>query len=51
MQEEQGISLEGHLCSSNRLVHAYCVLAVGALLVHNVYLQTNDNHRQSDLNH
>ena len=46
MQEEQCSSLEGHLCSSNRLVHAYCVLGVGALLVHNVYLQTNDNHRQ-----
>ena len=23
----------------------------GALLAHNVYLQTNDNHRQGDLNH
>jgi hypothetical protein len=33
MQEEQCISLEGHLCSSNRLVRAYCVLGVGALLV------------------
>ena len=32
-------------------MHAYCVLGVGALLVHNVYLQTNDNHRQGDLNH
>ena len=31
-------------------MHAFCVLDVGALLVHNVYLQTNDNHRQSDLN-
>ncbi len=51
MQEEQCSSLEGHLCSSNRLVHAYCVLGVGALPVHNVYLQTNDNHRQGDLNH
>ena len=51
MQEEQGSPLEGHFCSSNRLVRAYCVLGVGALLVHNVYLQTNDNHRQGDLNH
>ena len=51
MQEEQCSSLEGHFCSSNRLVRAYCVLGVGALLVHNVYLQTNDNHRQGDLNH
>ena len=51
MQEEQCSSLKGHLCSSNRLVRAYCVLGVGALLVHNVYLQTNDNHRQGDLNH
>ena len=42
MQEEQCSSLEGHFCSSNRLVRAYCVLGVGALLVHNVYLQTND---------
>ena len=32
-------------------MHAYCVLGVGALLAHNVYLQTNDNHWQSDLNH
>ena len=51
MQEEQCSSLEGHLCSTNQLVHAYCVLGVGALLVHNVYLQTSDNHRQGDLNH
>ena len=51
MQEEQGSSLEGHFCSSNQLVCAYCVLGVGALLVHNVCLQTNDNHRQGDLNH
>ena len=50
MHEEQCSSIEGHFCSSNRLVHAYCVLGVGALLVHNVYLQTNDNHRQGDLN-
>ena len=34
MHEEQCRSLEGHLCSSNRLVHAYCVLGVGALLAH-----------------
>ena len=51
MHKEQCSSLEGHFCSSNRLVRAYCVLGVGALLVHNVYLQTNDNHRQCDLNH
>ena len=51
MQEEQCSSLEGHFCSRNRLVHAYCVLGVGALLAHNVYLQTNDNHRQGDVNH
>ena len=51
MQEEQGSPFEGHFCSSNRLVRAYCVLGVGALLVHNVYLQTNDNHRQGDLHH
>lgn len=51
MHEEQCSSLEGHFCSSNRLVRAYCVLGVGALLAHNVYLQTNDNHRQGDLNH
>ena len=51
MPEEQRSSLEDHFCSSNCLVCAYCVLGVGALLVHNVYLQTNDNHRQGDLNH
>ena len=51
MHEEQGSPLEGHFCSSDQLVHAYCVLGVGALLVHNVYLQTNDNHRHCDLNH
>ena len=51
MQEEQCSSLEGHFCSSNQLVRAYCVLGVGALLGHNVCLQTNDNQRQSDLNH
>ena len=50
MLEEQCSSLEGHFCSSNQLVQAYCVLGVGALLAHNVYLQTNDNHRQGDLN-
>ena len=33
MQEEQGSPFEGHFCSSNRLVRAYCVLGVGALLV------------------
>ncbi len=43
--------LEGHFCSSNQLVCAYCLLGIGALLAHNVYLQTNDNHRQGDLNH
>ena len=32
-------------------MRAYCVLGVGALLDHNVYLQTNDDHRQGDLNH
>ena len=37
MHEEQCSSLEGHFCSSNRLVRAYCVLGVGALLVHNVF--------------
>ena len=51
MQEEQCSSLEGHFCSRNHLVCAYCVLGVGALLVQNVYLHTNDNHRPSDLNH
>ena len=51
MQEEQCSSLEGHFCSSNWLVHAYCVLGVSGLLAHNVYLQTNDNHRQDDLHH
>ena len=51
MQEEQCSTVEGHFCSSNRLVRAYCVLGVGALLAHNVYLQTNENHRQDDLNH
>ncbi len=30
---------------------AGCVLGVGALLAYNVDLQTNDNHRQGDLNH
>ena len=35
MHEEQCSSLEGHFCSSNRLVRAYCVLGVGALLAHN----------------
>ncbi len=50
MPEEQ-CSSKGHFCSSNWLVRAYCVLGVGALLVHNAYLQTNDNHRQGDLNH
>ncbi len=44
MQEEQCSSLEGHCCSSNQLVHAYCVLGVGALLA-------NNHHRQSDSNH
>ncbi len=44
------VAQEGHICSSNQLVHAYCILGVGALPAHNV-LQTNDNHRQSDLNH
>ncbi len=43
---KSGVALE-----SNRLVRAYCVLGVGALLGHNVYLQTNDNHRQGDSNH
>ena len=43
--------LEGQFCSSNRLVRAYCALGVGALLVHNDFLQTNDNHKHSDLNH
>ena len=33
MHEEQCSSLEGHFCSSNWLVCAYCVLGVGALLV------------------
>ncbi len=51
MHEEQCSSVEGHLCSSNQLVRAYCVLGVGAFLAHNVYLQTNDNHRQGDLHH
>ncbi len=51
MHEEQCSFLEGHFCSSNWLVRAYCILGVGALLAHNVYLQTIDNHRQSDLNH
>ncbi len=51
MQEEQCSFLEGHFCSSNLLVHAYCILGVGALLAHNDYLQTNDNHRRGDLNH
>ena len=45
MHEEQCSSLEGHFCSSNRLVRTYYVLGVGALLAHNVYLQTNDYHR------
>ena len=49
MQEEQCSSLEGHFCSRNRLVRAYCVLGVGALLCHNVCLQTNDNHRQGGI--
>ncbi len=48
---KSGVALKGHFYSSNQLVHAYCVLGVGALLVHDVYLQTNDNHWQSDLNH
>ncbi len=51
MQEEQCSSLYGCFCSRNLLVHAYCVLGVGALLAHNAYLQTNDNPRQGDLNH
>ncbi len=51
MPEEQCSSLEGHFFSSNWLVHAYYILGVGALLAHNVYLQTNDNHRHGDLNH
>ncbi len=51
MLEEQCSTLEGHFCSSNQLVSDYFVLGVDALLVHNVYLQTNDNHRQIDLNH
>ncbi len=51
MHEEQCSSLEGHFCSSNLLVLAYCVLGIGALLAHNVYLQTNDNHWQHYLNH
>ena len=46
MHEEQCSSFEGHFCSSDQLVHAYCVLGVGALMAHKVYLQTNDNHRQ-----
>ncbi len=48
MHKEQCSSLESHFCSSNQLAHAYYVLGVGALLVHNVCLQTNDNHRQSE---
>ncbi len=48
---KSSVALEGHFCSSNWLVHTYCVLDVGGLLAHNVALQTNDNHRQSDLNH
>ncbi len=48
---KSSVALEGLFCSSNQLVGAYCVFGVGALLVHNVYLQTNDNHRQGDLNH
>ncbi len=51
MPEEQCSSLKGHFCSSNQLVRAYCVLGVGALLAHNVYLQTNENHRQGNLNY
>ncbi len=35
MHEEQCSSLEGHFCSSNKLVPAYCFLCVGALLSHN----------------
>ncbi len=51
MHEEQCSSLDGHFCSSNQIVHVYCVLGVGALLAHNVYFQSNDNHRKGDLNH
>ena len=33
MLEEQCSSLEGHFCSSNQLVRAYCVLGFSALPV------------------
>ncbi len=45
------VTLGGHFCSNNQLMHAYCVLGVSTLLAHNVCLQTNDNHRQGDSNH
>ena len=51
MQEEQCSSLEGHFCSSNRLVRAYCVLGVGALLVTRFICRLMINHLQGDLNH
>ena len=47
---KSSVALKGHFCASNWLVHAYCILGVGALLAHNV-LKTNDNHRQSDFSH
>ncbi len=48
---KSNVALEGDFCSDNWRVHACCVMGVGALLAHNVYLQTKDNHRQGDLNH
>ena len=39
MLEEQCSSLEDHFWSSDRLVRAYCVLGVGALLAHNTFFR------------